>query len=375
MLTLMSVERIPLSEPWLTHAEQSAVAATIASGWLSTAAPMVDEFETAFAEQFGFNATVSTNCGTSAIWMALIASGIQTGDEVIVPALSFVATVNPVRYVGATPVFADVHEETFGLCPNTVEALITPKTKAIIATHLYGFACDVVGLRALADAYNLILIEDAAEALGTKVNGKPVGSFGRFGAFSFNGNKTLTTGSGGMLVGQNAEEIATIKRLATQAKIFTNGELDHFDVGYNTRMSAIPASLGLVQLARFPELLAKRVANAATYEQAFEGWFRGCPPPQKGMIQVPSYWLSTLRLPHPEKRLELLAQLGEAGIEARPIFKPLPLTQPYATTNQSNSFSVAEKLWREHINLPSSGTLTEEQQIKVIDTIKQNWQN
>jgi len=369
----MSVERIPLSEPWLTQAEQSAVAATIASGWLSTAAPMVDEFESAFAEQFGFNASVSTNCGTSAIWMALVASGIQAGDEVIVPALSFVATVNPVRYVGATPVFADVHEETFGLCPSSVEPLITPKTKAIIATHLYGFAYDVVGLRALADAYNLILIEDAAESLGTKVDGVNVGQFGQFGAFSFNGNKTLTTGSGGMLVGQNADEMAIIKRLATQAKIFTNGELDHFDVGYNTRMSAIPASLGLVQLARFPELLAKRVAIAATYEQAFEGWFRGCPPPQNGMVQVPSYWLSTLRLPHPEKRLALLAQLGGAGIEARPIFKPLPLTQAYAATNQSTSFPVAEKLWREHINLPSSGTLTEEQQSRVIETIKRYW--
>ena len=375
MLPSAPLDRIALSEPWLTEAEQTAVAETIASGWLSTAAPTVDAFESAFASYFGFKSAVSTHCGTGAIWMALVASGIQAGDEVIVPALSFIATVNPVVYVGATPVFADVHAETFGLCPSTVEPLITPKTKAIIATHLYGFACDIVGLRALADAYNITLIEDAAESLGTTANGLPVGSFGRFGIFSFNGNKTLTTGSGGMLVGQNTDEIARIKRLTTQAKHLTDGELDHFAVGYNTRLSAIPASLGLVQLARFPELLGKRVAIAGIYQRALgEQWFRGCPPPQSGMVQVPSYWLSMIRLPHPEKRLTLLAQLWEAGIEARPIFKPLPLTQAYRHLASSNTFPVAEKLWREHINLPSSGTLTIQQQTRVIETIQRYWQ-
>jgi perosamine synthetase len=367
------IERIPLSEPWLTMAEQSAVTQTIASGWLSTAAPMVDAFESAFATQFGFTAALSTHCGTSAIWMALIASGVQAGDEVIVPALSFIATVNPVRYVGATPVFADVQAETFGLTPATVEPLITPKTKAIIATHLYGFACDIVGLRALAETYQLTLIEDAAEALGTTVNGQSVGGFGHWSAFSFNGNKTLTTGSGGMLVGQNADEITLLKRLATQAKRLTEGELDHFAVGYNTRMSAIPATLGLVQLARFPELLAKRLTIASAYEKAFDGWFRGCPPSQQGMLQQPSYWLSTLRLPHPEKRLALLATLEELGIEARPIFKPLPLTQAYRETVVSLSFPVAQALWEAHINLPSSGTLTEDQQNRVIETVKRFW--
>ena len=367
------VDHIPLSEPWLTDAEQQAVANTIASGWLSTAAPMVDDFEQAFATQFGFPATVSTHCGTAALWMALVASGIQASDEVIVPALSFVATVNPVCYVGATPVFADVDFETFGLSPATVEPLITPKTKAIIATHLYGFGCDIVGLRALADAYHLTLIEDAAEALGTIIDGKPAGSFGQFGAFSFNGNKTLTTGSGGMLVGQNSDEIARIKRLTTQAKIFTHGELDHFTVGYNTRLSAIPASLGLVQLQRFPDLLARRIAIANRYAQAFDGWFRGCPPPQNGITQEPSYWLSTLRLPNPEKRLALLAQLGELGIEARPIFKPLPFTQAYQPMVGQLHFPVAEKLWQEHINLPSSGTLSQAQQEKVIEAVKRYW--
>jgi perosamine synthetase len=371
-----TLTRIPLSEPWLTEAEQVAVSQTIASGWLSTAAPMVDDFESAFVARFGFTAGVSTNSGTSALWMALVASGIGRGDEVIVPALSFIATVNPVCYVGATPVFADVAFETFGLCPATVEPLITPRTKAIIATHLYGFACDVVGLRGLAEAYNLTLIEDAAEAFGTTVNGQSVGSFGHFGTFSFNGNKTLTTGSGGMLVGSQSAEIGLVQRLATQAKVFTDGELDHFGVGYNTRMSAIPATMGLVQLARFSELLAKRMAIAAAYEASAIGtYFRGCPPPIAGAVQVPSYWLSTVRLPCPQKRLGVLAQLAAEGIEARPIFKPLPLTQAYAHWVEGGAglFPVSTQLWQSHINLPSSGTLTQSQQARVIDAVLRHW--
>ncbi len=367
------MQKIPLSEPWITAEETAAVAETVASGWLSTAAPIVDLFESSFSEKFGFTASLATHCGTSALWMALTYSNIGVTDEVIVPALTFAATVNPVCYVGATPVFADVDANTFGLSPQTVEPLITTKTKAIIATHLYGFACDIEGLRQLVDAYNLLLIEDAAEALGTTINQQHVGQWGNFAAFSFNGNKTLTTGSGGMLVSANANHIATIKQLSTQAKQWQAGELEHFAVGYNTRMSAIPAALGLAQLQRFDTLLNKRIEIAKQYALHLPNLLKGTPTPfPNGATQQPSYWLSTLRLPNPQHRLQLLATLAEHGIEARPIFKPLPLTKAYQTYSNTALFPVSQQLWQSYINLPSSGTLTLEQQAFVIKVLKQH---
>jgi perosamine synthetase len=368
------LQKIPLSEPWLTPLEIAAVQETVASGWLSTAAPVVDLFESRFIEKFGFASGLATHCGTSALWMALVTSHIGVTHEVIVPALTFAATVNPVCYVGATPVFADVEPETFGISPKTVEPLITARTKAIIATHLYGFACDIEGLRQLADAYNLLLIEDAAEALGTTINQKHVGHWGDFAAFSFNGNKTLTTGSGGMLVSAYTEKMAVIKQLSTQAKRWHAGELEHFAVGYNTRMSALPAALGVAQLQRFDSLLNKRIEIAKQYEEALPLFFRGTPPAfESGSIQEPSYWLSTVRLPDPNNRLQLLALLAEVGIEARPIFKPLPLTQAYHAYAPNTLFPISTQLWQSHINLPSSGTLTPEQQAFVIKALKQHW--
>lgn len=376
--TTLPAIRIPLSAPAFTQADRDAVDEALRSGWVSTAAPSVKAFEAAFASFTQSPQAAATNAGTAALHLALKAVGVGSkengGDEVIVPALSFIATVNPVRYLGATPVFADVERATFGLSRATVEPLITPKTKAIIATHLFGFAADVPDLRQLADERGLWLIEDAAEALGTTISSqnenKPVGSWGHLGCFSFNGNKTLTTGSGGMVVGQNPEHLRLIRSWSAQDRVLDTPEIEHASVGFNCRMNGLQAVLGSSQLNRLNELLACRKAIAQRY---FEGLketsgLNFCYLQQETQ-QSPTYWLSTLMVADEAHRLPLIMAARTQGIECRPVFKPLPYQPPYAAFNQ-NTYPNADWLWRHGVCLPSSATLTPAEQTEVVALLR-----
>ena len=187
--------------------------------------------------------------------------GVGPGDEVIVPALSFVATVNPVRYVGATPVFADVDPDTMSLSRATVEAVLSPRTKAVILTHLFGFAGEAAALQQLAEEKGFFLIEDAAEALGTELAGQHVGTFGRIGCFSFNGNKTLTTGSGGMLVSHDSTLVNRVRARSTQDRVTGSPEIEHGSVGYNYRMNRLASRPGFKPIARIAPAAGQTPGN------------------------------------------------------------------------------------------------------------------
>jgi perosamine synthetase len=371
--------RIPLSAPLFNEADKRAVLDTLQEGWVSTAAPIVRRFEEAMGAYFEEADSVALNSGTAALHVALQAAGIGPGDEVIVPALTFVATVNPVRYLGATPVFADVDAKTLGLSVQTVLPKLTSKTKAIIATHLFGLVCEIDQLALMAQAQGIILIEDASEALGSRLYHQKVGIFGDFGCFSFNGNKTLTTGSGGLLLANNPlypEEM--LRGWTAQARVLGSEEIEHEDIGYNYRMNAMQAALGLSQLQRLEAFIAARQWIAKRYAEALnsstdQARVLYMDPETSG--QLPSYWLTCLLLQNPEKRLPLIQAANNHGIELRPFFKPIPLLAPYqafADPHPETAYPNALQLWQTGINLPSSHWLPESDQDYVIDFIR-NW--
>ena len=362
--------RIPLSVPQLSAAEQDAVMACLQSGWISTASPQVRAFESAFAETVQAEYAVATHAGTAAIHLALLGLGIGPSDEVIVPALSFVASVNPVLYVGATPVFIDVEMNTFGLDPDQLEAAITPNTKAIIVAHLYGFTARMHEIMEIAKRHEIPVIEDAAESLGATYNGQPVGTIGTFGCFSFNGNKTLTCGGGGMLVTNSPMLAEKVRHLSTQARE-AGLEFSHDDIGYNMRMTGMQAALGLAQLGRLEEFLSKKRAIAETYADRFS-LMPGIKPcfSQRTMPRaVPSYWLSVMLLEDASFRTMLIEKGLQSGIEMRPFFKPFHLMKPYQPYCVGKEFPVAESLWNRGVCLPSSPSLTDFEQHEVTSFI------
>lgn len=375
---------IPLSAPQFTEADIASVAATLQSGWVSTAAPVVRDFESAMAKWLDVPDAIALNSGTAALHLALRLAGVGQGDEVIVPALSFIATVNPVMYVGATPVFADVDPDTLGLSASTVLPCLTSKTKAIIVTHLFGLAAAMEPICALARERGIPVIEDAAEALGTTLqhaSGEQrfVGSFGDFGCFSFNGNKTFTTGSGGLLVSKHPVEAhgnwpRRGRALSAQARVLNTEEIEHEAIGHNYRMNAMQAALGVSQLPRLDAMLRARRDIAFRYWQALHEapgieavyWLD-----ELNHGQWPSYWLSCMRLRDASQRLPLLRYAKEKGIELRPFFKPLPLLTPFLNSASArNAFPVAEQCWQHGVCLPSSHWLGQADQEYVIETIR-----
>ena len=248
---------IYLDDPNIGDLEKEYMARALESGFVSTVGPFVPEFEEGFAEYIQSAGGVSTQSGTAALHMALHELGIGEGDEVIVPVLTFVATVNPVLYVGATPVFVDVDRETWNVDPAEIKKSISERTKAIIPVHLYGNPCDMEAIMRIAKRHGLYVIEDATESLGATYHGKYMGTFGDFGCFSFNGNKIITTGGGGMIVGDDAEGLAHIRYLINQAKDASREDY-HEEVGFNYRMTNIEAALGMAQLQRLDNFLGKK---------------------------------------------------------------------------------------------------------------------
>lgn len=358
--------QIPLSVPCLGPEEEQAVLQCVQSGWVSSASPSVKAFETAFAEKIGSKFAIATNSGTAALHMAMVALDIQPGDEVIVPAMSFVATVNPVRYLNAIPVFVDVESTRFGMNAALVEAAITPKTKAIVVAHLYGFPALIRPIVKVAEKYNLPIIEDAAEALGASVDGDYIGTIGTIGCFSFNGNKTITCGGGGMIVTNNPTLAERMLHLTTQARE-TGLDISHDDIGYNTRMTGMQASLGLAQLAKLDRFVARKREVALMYAQELS-LISGIQTKYlvEPLVETkPSYWLSVALLEDANNRDRLIKRAAELGIEFRPFFKPINMLDPYLPFVKGR-FPVAEELWRRGLCLPSCCSMTDEQQQQVM---------
>ncbi|RMF00080.1 MAG: DegT/DnrJ/EryC1/StrS family aminotransferase [Chloroflexi bacterium] len=357
---------IPVAEPLLIGNESKYVNDCINSGWVSSLGKYVRDFEQQFAGYCGGKYGVATFNGTVAIHLLAATLGIGPGDEVIMPSLTYVATANGIRYTGATPVFVESETETWNIDPATVEQAITPRTKAIMAVHLYGHPANMDALRAIADAHNLWLLEDAAEAHGATCNGRRVGALGDASIFSFYGNKIITTGEGGIIVTNNQAWAERAYFLENQGRYNTDPYF-HPEIAYNYRMTNIQAAIGLAQLEKIDHMLAIRQKNAAHYNQRLAEVPGLTLPPQAGWA-TNVYWMYSVLVQDEfgPTRDELRAQLRQAGIDSRPFFYPVHTLPMY---NTGQSLPVAEDLGRRGINLPSGATLTPDQVDYICDTL------
>ena len=271
---------IPVYQPELSGNEKKYVNECLDTNWISAKGRFVKDFEKGIAEYLGVNHAVSVSNGTVALHLALMTLGIGEGDEVILPSLTYVASANAVTYTGATPVFADSLYESWQIDPADVERKITDKTKAIMVVHLYGQPCDMDAIMKIAKAHNLYVIEDCAEAFGSKYKGRCVGGFGDISAFSFYGNKTITTGEGGMVVTNDkalAERAAHIKDQGMSLE----REYWHDIIGYNYRMTNICAAIGLAQLEQADDFIARKIQVADWYKTYLKDTPVECPPEKK----------------------------------------------------------------------------------------------
>lgn len=364
---------VNLHEPRFTGNESRYVQDCIASTFVSSVGQFVDRFEAVLAASTGARHVVAVVNGTAALQVALLLAGVQAGDEVIVPALTFVATANAVHYCQATPHFADSEERTLGLDPVALrdwlgdiaepqgEGCVNRHTgrrlRALVPMHTFGHPCDLDGLLALARDFGLVLVEDAAESLGSTYQGRHTGTFGRLGILSFNGNKIITTGGGGAILTADAGLARRAKHLTTTAKLPHRWEYVHDQVGFNYRLPNLNAALGCAQLEQLPDFLASKRRLYARYREAFREL------PQVRLVAEPAggqsnYWLQTLLLDDAVagQRDALLAATHAAGFMTRPAWTLLHRLAPYRDCPRA-PLPVAESLARRIINLPSSAGL------------------
>jgi dTDP-4-amino-4,6-dideoxygalactose transaminase len=371
---------IPVMRPWLGLEESKAVAEVIASGWVAQG-PRVAAFERALAAKVGALHAVATSSCTGALHLSLVALGIGPGDEVIVPSLSFIATANVVRYVGATPVFADIEEQTQNLSASTIEAVLTPSTRAVIVVHQGGVPADLDAVRQLCDPRGIEIVEDAACALGATYKGKLIGSRSGLAAFSFHPRKVITTGEGGMLLTSNESYAKRIHRLrdhgvninAADRHASLEPVLEEFpETGFNYRMSDIQAAVGLVQLSRLDQIVARRRQLALRYQQGLSHVpeLRTVADPPYGETNFQSFWV-VLEKEFPVPRNEMLRKLMSRGISARRGFMAAHLEPAYSDIAHGD-LSVTERLTRRSIILPLYHELTEADQDKVIEVLRES---
>lgn len=347
---------IPVYQPSLGGNEKKYVNECLDSTWISSKGRFVSEFERAFAEYTNIKYATTVSNGTVAIHLALVALGIGPGDEVIVPSLTYIASVNAITYTGATPVFVDSLESTWQMDPEDVGRKITPSTRAIMAVHLYGHPCDMDALSALAREHDLFLIEDCAEAFGSLYKGRHVGQFGDISTYSFFGNKTITTGEGGMVV-TNDE---TLHDRAIHFKgqgLAKHRQYWHDAIGYNYRMTNICAAIGLAQLEQADSFLAGKRQIAQWYKELLADTPLTIHA-EVGEVKH-SYWMISILVNEPSERDPLREHLAAAGIETRPMFYPIHTMPMYSQKFQRHP--VAENLGWRGINLPSWPGLSREQ--------------
>lgn len=357
--------RIPVYQPDLTGNERSYVLECLDSTWISSKGRFILEFESGFASYIGAPYAASVCNGTAALHLALAALGLGPGDEVIVPSLTYIASVNAIHYVGATPVFAESLIDTWQMDPADVERRIGPRTRAVMAVHLYGGACDMDRLSALCARYKLALIEDCAEAIGTRIHSQHVGTFGDIATFSFFGNKTLTTGEGGMVTCKDASIDARLRHLRGQG-LATDREYWHDIVGFNYRMTNICAAIGLAQLERVDDILRGKIALATHYRTALADTPVAFQATRKD--ELSSHWMVTVLTPKAADRDPLRAELAAVGIETRPAFHTVH-TMPMYQRDGVN-LPIADDIAARGINLPSWQCLTEKDRKDIISAVR-----
>ena len=346
---------IPIYQPSLFGNEKKYVLDCLESGWISSKGEYVNKFEKNFASIVGVKYAASVCNGTAALHLALLAAGIGEGDEVIVPTFTYIASVNCIKYVGATPVFIDSSKLTWQLDPELLENIITPKTKAIICVHLYGGMCDMDPIMKVAEKYNLYVIEDCAEAFGSQYKGRNAGVFGNIACFSFYGNKTITTGEGGMVATNDQELIKRVTHIKGQG-LAANRQYWHDILGYNYRMTNICAAIGLAQLETLDNTLFKKNKIADYYRENLSSLpieFQ-----ETGIDVISSHWMFSILVQDFEMREAIRSYLDAKFIETRPIFYPVHTMPVYC--DQFSRFPVAENLGVRGLNLPSWPDLTNE---------------
>lgn len=343
--------RIPISQPSLSQVEMKYVVSALKSSWISSTGEFIPKFETKFAETFGARYAITTNNGTSALHLALLALGVGPGDEVIIPALTFVASSNSILYTGAKPVFVDVDPKTWMLDPQQIPNKITSRTRAIMPVHLYGYPAPMDQIRKLAKKFHLNIIEDAAEAHGAKYNGKYVGTLGDLGCFSFYGNKIITTGEGGMIT-TNSKKLRNKIMLLKNHGMSPQKKYWHSIVGYNYRMTNLQAAVGLAQLTKFHTFLKKREKIGTWYRQALRQVSCIILPPENNDITIGVNWLFTVLFKdgNGKTRTGLMRFLQTKGIDSRPVFYPLNQFPMYKTKEQ---FPVSAYISQRGITLPT----------------------
>ncbi len=358
---------IPIMEPWIDHQEIDLVMDCLKSGWISSQGKYIAQFEEAFSGFCGTRFGVATSNGTTALHLALLTLGIGPGDEVIVPALSFIATANVVVYTGARPVFTDVDEKTWNINPSLLRSVITDRTKAIIPVHLYGHPADMDPILKLAEEYHLWVIEDAAEAHGAEYKGKKVGSLGHMGCFSFYGNKIISTGEGGMIVTDNPEWVEKARILRDHG-MSKEKKYWHPVLGYNFRMTNIQAAIGLGQMTKLKRLIEIKREIAERYTLGLKKNTGLVLPAEAEWAKSVSWLYSILLKQETQKnRDDLITFLAQAQVESRPVFYPMPCMPPY---RGCGTYPVASQISKGGISLPSGYNLTGPEQDQVIELIQ-----
>lgn len=367
--------RIYLSPPHMTGDEIGFIEEAFRDNWVAPLGPHVDAFEQEFAAEVGVRGAVALSSGTAALHLALITAGVNRGDKVLVSSLTFCASVNPILYVGATPVFLDSERRSWNADPDLVADTLcamadagTPP-RAMILVHLYGQTANIGAVREACDLHGTVLIEDAAEALGATYQGRPAGSFGDAAIFSFNGNKIITTSGGGMLVSDDMDLIGRARKLATQARD-PAPHYQHSEVGFNYRMSNLLAGVGRAQLAALDDRVEARRRNFEYYSLALSHLPGIDFMPEAGWGRH-TRWLSCLTISPDEfgaDREAVRHALEQENIEARPLWKPMhlqPVYQEYLTVGGR----VSEDLFKRGLCLPSGSALTNDDLSRVIDVI------
>ena len=361
---------IPISEPNIGSREIELVNAALTSNWISSSGVYIEDFEKMFANFIETKYSLAVSNGTQAIALGLSALGVMPGDEVIVPSLTFGATANAVIQIGAIPVFVDIDKDSYAIDPSLIQSQISNKTRAIIVVHLYGKPAQLALINEIAKEYNLFVIEDCAEAIGTYVMGQHVGAITDVGTFSFFANKTITTGEGGMVTFKS-------KEVYEKAKLIRSHGFDpanrywHKTWGTNMRLTNLQAAIGVGQMERIEELISKKSFIAKTYNRMFrEIEIDKILPPFNFPWGQESYWLYTIEF---EEKIDVAAvadYLANNRIETRRIFHPLPIQPAFEIYNQSKlTYPVAKQKYEQGLCLPSSTNISERQIQKVVQTI------
>jgi len=360
--------KIHYTKPSITSLEIEYATDATTNGWGENCYQYIERFEQLFRDHLNVKHAMATSSCTGALHMGLAALGVKNGDEVILGDINWIASAAPVTYLDATPVFVDVLPDTWCIDPAAIENAITEKTKAIIAVHLYGNVCALEELQDIADRYNIPIIEDAAEAIGSEWQGMKAGSIGKFGTFSFHGTKTMTTGEGGMFVTNDDDLYEKVLKLSNHGR--GQGEEKQFwasDIGFKYKLSNIQAAIGCAQIERIDSLVNKKRSVFSYYQDAFSEFPVSMNP--ETINTKSGYWMPTIVVDSDVKfdRKNLLRKLSENNIDGRVFFWPLSMLPMFQEKPENK---VSYNLYSRAINLPSYHDITQADQDRVINVIK-----